>query len=135
MTERGPITSAHYNVAALKQYLAEQCPGAESYHFVFAKPGEPREAAVHLTCPLTTLFQILIDKQDSGSMVYVEIAPDNWEPINQVSISASEIVVAQGLNGHRREWRFPIAGGVPRWEMGSSKYFLLGRAPAAEATP
>jgi len=76
MTERGPITSAHYNVAALKQYLAEQCPGAESYHFVFAKPGEPREAAVHLTCPLTTLFQILIDKQDSGSMVYVEIAPD-----------------------------------------------------------
>lgn len=50
-----------------------------------------------------------------GIAVEVEIAPGTWRPIDQVSVTATTITAAVGMNGHRTEYPFPIAGGVPRW--------------------
>lgn len=76
MSERAPITGSNYDVPALKAYLAEQCPGASKYHFVFSRPHDAAHEPEHLTCTLEALFQVIVGKQDLGSMVYVEIQKD-----------------------------------------------------------
>jgi hypothetical protein len=74
MSDRAPITRTNYDIVALTTYLTEQCPGAAKYHFVFAKPHDDAREPEHLTCTLEVLFNLLLEKQDLGFMVYVEIA-------------------------------------------------------------
>ncbi len=75
MSERAPLSRANYNVLDLTTYLQEQCPGTDTYHFVFAKPHDATATPEHVTCTLQALFQLLMGKQDEGNMVYVEVAP------------------------------------------------------------
>lgn len=58
---------------------------------------------------------------DGVQCVEVEIAPDIWRVIDQVSIMppSRELVVAKGFNGHREEWKFNLKLGAPRWRVGS----------------
>ncbi len=54
--------------------------------------------------------------------VEVQVTPGVWHVIDQVSVTTEAVTVAQGKNGHRAEWVFPLAGGVPAWRCQSGGY-------------
>jgi hypothetical protein len=57
------------------------------------------------------------DGKEHRRIVEVEVSPNVWRGVDQISVTVDDVVVSAGLNGHRQEWRFPIARGVPRWRM------------------
>lgn len=63
---------------------------------------------------------------DNRPRVEIEIAPNVWTVVDEVSITADAITYAHGRNGHREVWSVDPRAGVPRWRI-IERYFDGGR--------
>lgn len=117
------ITRANYDVVALTEYLKEQCPGTEKYSFVFVKPRDSSAKPEYLTCPIASLFQILMEKQGSGLMLYVQIAegiycapagiPDvRLDPPPTIAAADARTIAILSKDTRASEWNPPTKGDV-----------------------
>lgn len=49
--------------------------------------------------------------------VEIEVAPDQWERIDGVSIESERVTFHRGTNGTRREWVFLRIERMPEWRV------------------
>lgn len=131
MTERVQVTRAMYDVTALTTYVDEFGQGAKTHHFVFAKPYDTESAVEHLRCTLPSLFQVLVDKQDEGYMLYLEIAegifcvpagtPDlRLDPPVTLALSEAREIAILSKDVRASEWTASASTATPGSGAGSS---------------
>lgn len=58
-----------------------------------------------------------LQPSDARPRVEIEIAPNVWTAIDEVSITADAITYAHGHNGRREVWSVDPRAGVPRWRI------------------